>query len=121
MRICEGCGREYSPKSGKQRFCGLRCPGRGRGEARGFVPSLRRVVYDDRSCPYCGSVFTPHHPRQRFCCKLHTELFGQLKGRERYDAGYRLARRRWKRWSRPVAFGVAVAPSACSGIGESPV
>jgi hypothetical protein len=72
MRICEGCRREYVPKSGKQRFCSLRCPGRVVRPRRGrsYVPEPGEV----RSCDLCGAPFSPVSPNQRFCSLAHQRI-----------------------------------------------
>jgi hypothetical protein len=97
MRVCEGCGRDYSPRSGKQRFCALGCPGRGKpSRPRGRVPSLRQSSVPERVCarPGCGKRFLPRGGHHRFCSELCRELVRRPLERETY-AGQKRERARW--------------------------
>jgi hypothetical protein len=96
VRVCEGCGRPYSPKSGKQRFCALRCPARGvPAEPRGFVPSLRRLPERECARPGCGRWFVPTVGTQRFCCQLCRLVARRPVERLLYK-GQQARRRRWR-------------------------
>jgi hypothetical protein len=103
-RVCEGCGREYSPKSGKQRFCALGCPGRGRPlRQRGFVPSLRPSFTPERVCARsgCGKRFRPRGGHHRFCSEVCRELVRRPLER----ATYAVQKRSRARWAPTVAAG----------------
>lgn len=109
MRVCDGCGREYSPRSGKQRFCSLRCPGRGVPDRpRGFVPSR----WPERECarPGCDRRFVPKVQNQTFCCEVCRLVARRPLQRLLYGEGHVARRRRW----RPVvaAGGVRCARGA---------
>lgn len=87
MRVCDGCGRDYVPRSGKQRFCSLVCPGRGVPDRpRGYVPSLKGSRMPARVCdrPGCGRSFQPRVANHRFCSELCRELVRRPLERVQY-------------------------------------
>jgi hypothetical protein len=103
-RVCEGCGREYVPRSGKQRFCALGCRGRGvPASPRGYVPSLRPSSLPERVCarPGCGRRFRPRVANHAYCSILCRELVRRPLERERYAGQARLR----AGWARIVAAG----------------
>jgi hypothetical protein len=115
MRVCDGCGREYSPKSGKQRFCSLRCPGRGVPDRpRGFVP----LRWPERECvrPGCGQRFVPKVENQTFCCEVCRLVARRPLQQLLYDMGHQARRRRWR--TAVAAGGVRCARGAACRFAE---
>jgi hypothetical protein len=96
MRVCEGCGRKYVPRSGKQRFCALRCPERPpSAKPLGYNPGSRRPSWPERQCAFCGRTFEPRAEHQRFCTRTCQTLGRRPEERALYDAGHKQDRRRW--------------------------
>jgi hypothetical protein len=62
-RLCELCGRVFTPTGSRQRFC---------------TPEHREQHHRReprrRACLVCGEEFTPTNGRQRFCTPEHREL-----------------------------------------------
>jgi hypothetical protein len=92
MRVCEGCGREYVPKSGKQRFCSYNCPGRSAPvrRARPYVAAPGEL----RICDWCGAEFVPRAPNQRFCVPVHARLGRRASEAALYNGDHKRLRAR---------------------------
>jgi hypothetical protein len=136
MRICEGCGRAYVPRSGKQRFCAIRCPGRGRAaRPRGFVPSTGPSRMPERVCarPGCGVLFQPAVANHVFCSAVCRELARRPLERELYadqkrsraawvgmvaSGGVRCARRAYCRFADEGGLGGFIRPGQLWDLGH---
>lgn len=65
LRKCDQCGREFTPRNSRQRFCCRECQLAWKAVNR---PDHHRDL-EPRTCEFCGAAFTPHDPRQRFCSR----------------------------------------------------
>ena len=61
-RACQLCGAQFTPKSGRQRYCSETH----RVWHRAGLPAVRE-------CPHCGVSFAPRHGHQRFCTPEHQQ------------------------------------------------
>jgi hypothetical protein len=67
--VCAACGRPFTPKQRRSRFCSIPC--RQRAYRRRVQPPRRR----EARCAACGRTFTPQRHNSRFCstdCRLRT-------------------------------------------------
>jgi ribosomal protein L32 len=112
MATCERCGREYGPRSNRQRWCNICRPkvSAARRAARRSGPGWFGFEPEVRTCASCGGSFVAHHPRTRFCsdaCKWRTPRPAELEAARKLLYG-RDHRRRRAVWAPLVATGTVI-------------
>jgi hypothetical protein len=102
VKVCARCGREFFPRSNRQRWCRpcrplvdveRRAAGGSGRRWQGFEPV-------QRECASCGRVFVARVPQARFCsdwCRRRAPRSWESEAarRERYDADHSRRRRVW--------------------------
>jgi len=86
LRICNGCGIPYQPKTKEQKYCTQKCY----LESKGYV--ITKEVLEAREpklCANCGESFKPKHGNQGYCSKS-CRLKGYINRK-----GYNLSRVGW--------------------------
>jgi hypothetical protein len=102
MKTCERCGREFSGRSNRQRWCkGCRPIVSAERRARGSAgPGWYGFAPENRTCESCGRSFAARHPRARFCsdlCRWSTARPAEVEAarRQRYGPVHRRLRAIW--------------------------
>jgi len=68
-RVCEHCGKEYTPTSNRQEYCSKACREQERQDQRLAEKEFERGehFYRQRKCEICGKAYWPTHSQQKFC------------------------------------------------------
>lgn len=62
LPVCKGCGRSFSPKTRKQRYCNDKC------REDYYKKHYFAQVEVDKTCPNCGIVFPTTMPKKQTYC-----------------------------------------------------
>lgn len=77
IRICEGCGSEFEPRSSRAITCSSKCSKKAHKRKKKLA-SLKTL-----NCNYCGTEFTQSHGQQQYCTKdCMTYAYMRRQGRK---------------------------------------
>lgn len=69
-RICEECGKVFTPKIVTQRYCGDPCV---------YKQERPQKFFNKKKCENCGTVFVPKRKKQRYCRNPCTRMEAKEK------------------------------------------
>lgn len=66
--FCQCCGKEFTRKTGNQRYCSKECQLKVKKEREyALAREERKLLLVPKECPTCGKIFTPKQRNQKYC------------------------------------------------------